>query len=86
MTKYRILTENLNRDKVADIVARHFAGFTIIAGDGHWKGGSEKSVTIEVIAERDVLETIRFIAQEIKTLNKQEAVIIELTAVDLLTV
>ena len=53
-----------------------FKGFTFIYGSGRWEGRSENSLVIELIEEinTETLDKLRELSQQIKELNKQEAV------------
>lgn len=79
---YKICTENKNYDSIVNLVAEKFTGFTIIKVDGHWTGGSEHSLIIEIVtpdgqgdgATRDKVEHL---AYAIKKLNDQESVLVQ---------
>lgn len=76
----RICTENVNIGKVRDLTAIYFEAFTLIQGKGCWKGTDEHCLTIEIAVLGDEGQADRFareLAQKIKELNKQEAVLIE---------
>lgn len=81
MVKYRIMTEDKNRDGIRAILDKEFPGYTLIPGLGCWKGVLEPSLTIEVLpsgqCEHCVPDIVRDIAQRIKQVNKQESVMIE---------
>lgn len=73
---YRIITEDINRSKVINLASKHFQGFTLRPGGiGYWEGKPEKSITLEVITDKPA--TINKLAGEIKQLNNQEAVLVE---------
>ena len=73
---YRICTEDVNRPGIEAIIAQHgIDGYAMLAGTGYWKGQRELALTIEFIGSDR--ETIRAIAQEIRTANKQDAVLIQ---------
>lgn len=74
---YRILTENKNKTQIAEIVSRRFEGFTLLDGQGYWKGNSEGSLVVEIDCDKKKEKDIRFIAQRIKLANKQEAVLVQ---------
>lgn len=78
----RICTENKNRAEVSVLIDRYFDCYSIFQGLGAWNGVYEQSLLIEVAidasedeetAKRAAVE----LAQEIKTLNAQEAVLVE---------
>ena len=72
---YRILTEDKNRDKVLAFVNQYFDGYTWYAANGAWKGETESTLVIEI--EGGWPEAIGEIAHEIKTVNKQQSVLVQ---------
>ena len=74
---YRILTENKQRREVEAVVSRHFDGFTTYTGTGHWRGGKERSLIIEIDADAIKGDAVSAIAREIKLMNGQEAVLVQ---------
>jgi len=73
---YRIFTENVNQDKIEQIVNRYFYGFTLIKSDGYWRLQRENSLIIEIVTD-DTDNLINQLAREIKDTNDQEAVLIQ---------
>lgn len=74
---YRIYTEDKNRETIEQIVGAHMDGYTLIPCSGVWKGSHERSLIIEIVTDRlDAPTVVKAIAQEIKTANEQEAVMI----------
>ena len=73
---YRILTENKNEPKVRDLVSKYFDGFTVYHGTGYWKGTPEKSLIIELSSVNNS-ENVYKCANQIKTFNKQESVLVQ---------
>lgn len=72
-----MITQDINRDAVEELVASKFDAFTLIPSVGYWKGVRENSVIVELQTTREQLDGIRDLARSIKQLNKQEAVLIE---------
>lgn len=73
---YRICTEDVNRPRIEAIIAQHgIEGYAMLTGTGYWKGQKELALTLEFIGANR--ETIRAIAEEIRTANKQEAVLVQ---------
>ncbi len=71
---YRICTEDKNREQVHAILDEFVDGYALFPGVGSWKGQRELSLTIDLVyAERWVVYAI---AQRIKDLNNQEAVLV----------
>ena len=76
---YRILTEDKgNTPAVTDIVAYAFGAFTCYSARGMWEGKNESTLIIEVdTLGRDRLEEVRKVADKIKVLNGQDAVLVQ---------
>jgi len=72
---YRILTEDKDRKGIVAILKRKFDAFSIIPMLGYWKGIGEKSLAIEIDTDRE--NDVRAIADEVKTRNHQEAVLVQ---------
>lgn len=68
---YRIFTEDMNQDRIEQIITKHFPGFTIHKAQGFWRLQKENSLIIEIMTE-DNDAKIKAIAGEIKQANKQE--------------
>lgn len=77
ITMFRIFTEDLNRNKIIDTLARQFSGFAIIPVIGFWKGEREDGLTIEIVTAnfRNDVVKVRQICREIKVFNNQDAVL-----------
>jgi len=75
----RIITENKNRDEIVSIVKYHFDGFTIIPTIGYWQGIAEKSLVVEISGYFDdtMIDGVEKIAERIKVLNNQDAVLVQ---------
>ncbi len=75
---YRILTENKNNAEITSIVDKYFEGFTILTGIGYWHGIPENSLIIEIYSDAFCAKNnINEIAEQIKELNSQEAVLVQ---------
>lgn len=73
---YRLFTEDINRKEVIKLAASQFEGFTLKTDSiGYWHGQPEKSLSIEVITEDGA--AVEKLAELIKEVNHQEAVLIE---------
>jgi hypothetical protein len=73
MTLYRIYTET--KPNLGEIVSRTFESFTILQGTGYWKGQSEESSVIEVMAH-DERGKVQDLARVIRSKNEQQAVLV----------
>lgn len=78
----RLYTENKNRNWIESLIGLHFPdGFSISEQVGHWKGGFESSLCIEIdtltsdgiIYRTDIADIIR----ELKAHNAQEAILVQ---------
>ena len=77
MKLYRIYTEKKSLDKIRNLLNVCFECYTIIEGQGTWKSKREASLIIELLLNGDVNEKrVYAVADSIKVLNKQEAVLI----------
>jgi hypothetical protein len=75
---YRICTENMNRDEVEKLVSSYVEGFTILEATGYWQGQRESSLVIEIAGDSYLHRVARDIAKAIKTMNAQQAVLIQI--------
>ena len=71
---FRILTEDINRETVYSILDSHVDGYTVTPAIGSWKGQRENSLAIDLVGY--TAKTTHVIAEEIKTANRQESVLI----------
>lgn len=81
---YRIYTEsNLEFDKTAiSFVSDYFEGFTVIHAKGYWQGQAEDSLIIEIVATPQDRIRIVQIAQNIKSANGQQAVMLTIQPIE----
>jgi hypothetical protein len=77
---FKIYTERLNEDKIKELLAISFDGSTIIHTKGQWKGQEEDSIIVEIITANRLL--VEALADKIKRMNRQEAVLVTSCAVD----
>lgn len=80
MKRFRIYTEDKNREKIEELLSIAFDGFTVIKTKGFWKGTPENALLIEIYTEN--AELIKALAGAIKKNNKQEAVLVTSADVD----
>jgi hypothetical protein len=73
---YRIFTEDKNHKQLERLIANYFKGFTLVKGEGFWRLQKENSLIVEIVTE-DPEAKISKLAQDIKLLNKQEAVLVQ---------
>lgn len=78
MIIYRLYAENINKDKIREIVSKRFDEFTMIEAQGYWKGNKENNLVIEIVADKFYVNAIliKEIAREICEMNKQERVMV----------
>ena len=79
---YRIITEDKGipklRLQLEQIVGKYFDGFTVFEATGYWKGARENSLVFEIsVPDKTALYAVVNAADEIKTVNKQEAVLVQ---------
>jgi len=75
---YRIYTEDKNREDIKRTCDKYLPDYSLFYGEGVYKGHHEKSLVIEIVGEDGSLaqSVIIGIAQAIKLMNQQEAVLI----------
>lgn len=74
---FKIYTEDKNRDGIKGIVGRFFDGYTLITGEGVWKGISEPCLIIEIVTDHQGSNgMVNRIAEDIKRINQQESVLV----------
>jgi len=78
----RICTENKNRAQVGIEVDKYFDCYSLFQGRGMWKGQVEPSLLIEIAVDAKADHTIARaaaleLADDIKILNTQEAVLVQ---------
>ena len=74
---FRIYTENKNKEDIQALVSKYFEGFTLYEAKGVWKGKSEPSLVIEVLGHGSLTGIVREVAEKIKKLNNQEAILVQ---------
>jgi len=75
-TKFTIYTERHNDLQLQELVNRYFDGATINYGHGLWKGETEISATITILARHADLQTVVNLAGDIKHVTGQQSVIV----------
>ena len=81
--RYRIYTEDKNRDKIQAIITEYFDSFTIFTSFGIWKKERENSLAIEIITKTRKHGTIERICKKIKQLNLQNCCLITIEPVEI---
>jgi hypothetical protein len=81
MKLYRIYTENKNLKGIKLILNRAFESYTLLEGVGVWKGTEEKSLIIEVLS-RISRGYFDIVADDIKDLNQQQAVLVTVSEIE----
>jgi len=83
--RYRLYTEDLNRDKIMERVNADFHGYTVFDATGSWMGKTEKSIVIEIVSDSesmtdtmraDLALTVRALAGDIARMNWQQTVMV----------
>ena len=70
----RIYVADYDRQKIEDILNRHFDGFTILPARGCWHKTCESSLVIEVAGARE--REIRAAAEELRVAGNQQQVLV----------
>lgn len=73
---YRIFTENKNQKEIEQVINKYYEGYTLIKGEGFWRLQKENSLIIEIVTE-DADAKISAIATDIKSINKQDTVLVQ---------
>ena len=73
---YNIYTEDKNRVTLLNLISDRFPSFTLFEAQGYWKGNSEATLVIQIIARAKAKPSIYRLAREIATVNDQEAVLV----------
>jgi len=74
---YRIITES--HRLVPDIVSRYFEGFTILRGEGFWRGKPESCMVIEINTnDQQHYQKIEAICREVKLECNQEEILVQI--------
>lgn len=71
---YRIYTEFF--PNLVDLTNRYFAGSTHFFGNGVYEGNIESAGVIEIIGTLDELQTVVYLAGDIKHVNSQASVLV----------
>ena len=72
--EYRIYTEFY--PNLLDLTARYFKGATLYFGTGLYEGNTEQSGVIEIVATQADLQSVVFLAGDIKAVNAQASVLV----------
>lgn len=80
MKRFRIYTEDKNREKIEELLSIAFDSFTVIRTKGFWKGTPENAIIIEIFTKDAQL--VKALCGAIKRSNKQEAVGLTVEEVD----
>ena len=74
---YRIITEDKNRVRIESWVGIFFDSFTAYPAQGYWKGKRENSLIIEIDVSPDDPKRVSMLADALKYINHQEAVLVQ---------
>jgi|HubBroStandDraft_1064217.scaffolds.fasta_scaffold226508_2 hypothetical protein len=72
---FRIVTEDKNVEGIKAALVGLDLDFTLFRGVGTWRGTEEPSLAVEL--DRISRETAESVARKIKTMNNQEAVLLQ---------
>ena len=82
MFMYRVLTERVNPGTITGLAAKYLGDCTIVEGIGLFNNQEEKSTIIEYSTGTAQDQLIRSLANEIRTANNQEAVLVQKFDID----
>ncbi|KKK80111.1 hypothetical protein LCGC14_2826780 [marine sediment metagenome] len=74
--EFRIQTEDINRQKMIDLVSYHFSSYSIQVQLGYWIKQIENSVCFIIIATAKKRGIVEMVGRQIRDLNGQECVLI----------
>ncbi len=75
-TRYRIFTEDLNRDALLQVLGRRFQAYAVLTAAGAWLGKQERTICIEIDGTEAERPAVQETAREIKKMNCQDAVLV----------
>lgn len=75
MYKYRLYTEDKDREYIRYRVSEDFDAYTVFYGTGVWNEVEEGNLTVEIITPEET-KKIKDIAEDIKGHNNQQAVLV----------
>jgi hypothetical protein len=75
MMMYQIFTEDRNRNKIIKVLNSYLKNYTLLFGEGMWRGEVEPCITIQFIPDVYTAPA-QEIANEIKKLNSQQSVLL----------
>ncbi len=79
--KYEIITENTGINTAVNQVKKHLFGFSVTKHFGFWSGKLENSITITYIGSKRDRHLIRRIAENIRSFDEQDSVLVVTTKV-----
>lgn len=77
---YQIYTEH--REALHKLVSQHFSGFTLLEGEGYWKGVAEHTAVIVIMTDFPQPEKLEALAKDILDTFNQEAVLLTIARID----
>lgn len=80
--RYRIYTEDINRQTITDALDTHFSAYTLIPARGVWQGIPEESLVVEILGTAETAAQVRAVAVAIRGYNKQDAVLVTRSPVE----
>lgn len=77
----RMFTEDINQKEIRRILDRYFSGYSLFTGLGVWEKKSEDMLCIEIDVSKNAppnwIVRIQCIIDEIKTINKQDSILVQ---------
>lgn len=85
MLRARLYTENKELPDMCQLASLYFLSYTVFGGGGVWNGKHEPSITFEVIenTSKDFMRSrLKALAEDIKSFNKQSAVLFTIEEIE----
>lgn len=76
MIRYRLYTEDKDRESIISLAKQVSDGFTVLDAKGFWQGIAEGSLVLEFLGTKKLYRKVRALATAIKLQNRQDAVML----------
>ena len=73
---YRLYTETVADVDLRPIIGRYFEGFTVYQASGVWQGQTEPATVIEIVGKASDLQSVVYLAGDIRVVNRQSCVLL----------
>lgn len=76
MIRYRVYTEDVNRNETLALASKSFQGFNVLTGLGCYKGQIENTIIFEVLSDKSIDTEVDLFAYRLKNENSQEVILV----------